>query len=165
MIRHYRPEDFDAVSRVCLLTGDAGQDATGLHSSDELIPDTWVRPYLRFEPDLAWVVDDAGVDGYLVATADSRAFALLHDTGPLVPEVDEYPAHLHINLLPRLQGRGLGRELIGVLVAELERRGIRGLHLGVDPANTGAIAFYERLGFAALPSSEPESPVMGLRLG
>lgn len=64
----------------------------------------------------------------------------------------EYPAHLHIDLLPEAQGQGLGRRLIDTLFAELRRRGVPGLHLGMDPANRGAAAFYERLGMQRLPS-------------
>lgn len=174
MIRSYASRDYDAVSRVCVLTGEAGGDATGLHPSDDYLPDTWLRPYLRFEPDLAWVVDEGeGARGYLVATADSRRFAQRYrdewrrggDQGPLIPEVDEYPAHLHVDLLPELQGRGYGRALIEGLVAELGHRRIRGLHLGVDARNGGAIAFYRRLGFRELESSSPESLMMARSLG
>ena len=62
------------------------------------------------------------------------------------PNVGDHPAHLHIDLLPETQGQGLGRQLIETLFAELTRRGVRGLHLGIDPNNAGAAAFYERLG-------------------
>jgi len=82
----------------------------------------------------------------------------------LLPEVDEYPAHLHIDLLPRLQGQGIGRSLIATLVEALQERGVPGLHLTMDAANTGAAAFYERLGFTPLSSSTPEEPALGLRL-
>jgi len=73
-----------------------------------------------------------------------------------------HPAHLHIDLLPEAQGRGLGRALIRTLLAELSSRGIRGVHLGIDPANTGARAFYERLGFTELRGSTPEEPLFGI---
>lgn len=66
----------------------------------------------------------------------------------------EYPAHLHIDLLPEAQGHGLGRRLIDVLVAELKRRGIKGLHLVASQENAGAIAFYPRVGFEPLPSPD-----------
>jgi ribosomal protein S18 acetylase RimI-like enzyme len=82
----------------------------------------------------------------------------------LVPELAEYPAHLHIDLLPRLQGSGWGRRLVDTLIAELTGRGIRGLHLSLDPENTGARAFYDRLGFAELPSSTPDSPLLGMTI-
>jgi len=58
-----------------------------------------------------------------------------------------YPAHLHINLLPRVQGRGLGRVLIERLLAQLAARTVVGVHLGVSRTNTRAIGFYEHLGF------------------
>jgi ribosomal protein S18 acetylase RimI-like enzyme len=82
----------------------------------------------------------------------------------LIPEADDYPAHLHIDLLPRLQGQGMGRRLIETLIAALRERGIPGLHLGLDAANTSARAFYDRLGFVELPSSTAEVPVLGMRL-
>ncbi|QIG39861.1 GNAT family N-acetyltransferase [Microbacterium sp. 4R-513] len=70
------------------------------------------------------------------------------------PYGDAYPAHLHIDLLPELQGQGWGRRLIDTLVAALRERGVTGLHLVASSGNTGALAFYTRLGFTALPSHE-----------
>ncbi|KQY46598.1 GNAT family N-acetyltransferase [Cellulomonas sp. Root137] len=60
---------------------------------------------------------------------------------------DRFPAHMHIDLLPRAQGQGLGRRLVETLSAALRERGVPGLHLGVDSRNEGAIAFYSRVGF------------------
>lgn len=74
----------------------------------------------------------------------------------------EYPAHLHIDLLPETQGQGLGRRLIETLFAELKTRGVRGLHLGMNPTNTGAGAFYERLGMHRLDSG-PDTTMYGVR--
>ena len=62
----------------------------------------------------------------------------------------EYPAHLHIDLLPRVQSRGLGRRLIDTLLAILRDRGVPGVHLGVAAANRRAIGFYRHLGFTRL---------------
>jgi ribosomal protein S18 acetylase RimI-like enzyme len=75
-----------------------------------------------------------------------------------------YPAHLHIDLLPETQGQGLGRRLIETLFAELERRGVPGLHLGMDPENVGAAAFYERLGMTELPAA-PGGKSYGITFG
>ncbi|GAA4384990.1 GNAT family N-acetyltransferase [Agromyces bauzanensis] len=80
----------------------------------------------------------------------------------LIAEVDEYPAHLHIDLLPELQGQGFGRRLINTLRAALADRGVATVHLGMDAANTGARAFYSRLGFHELPSSRPDAPLLGI---
>ncbi len=80
----------------------------------------------------------------------------------LIDELAEYPAHLHIDLLPELQGRGFGRRLIDTLRAALAARGVPAVHLGMDAANTGARAFYDRLGFHELPSSRSSSPLLGI---
>ena len=195
-IRNYRPTDHAAVSRICLLTGAGGTDATGHFESDDLIPDIWARPYLALEPDWAWVVDEGdGAVGYILCAPNTRAFTesyrerwlpvlaarYTHVDPPrtddekmrhlgfwpdrmLIPEVDEYPAHLHIDLLPSLQGRGYGRALVNMLTDALRENGVRGLHLSMDPANTAARAFYDRLGFGELPSSRPDDPLLGIRL-
>src|SRR4029453_13448152 len=46
----------------------------------------------------------------------------------LIAEVDDYPAHLHIDLLPELQGKGMGRRLIDTLRAALAERGVPAVH-------------------------------------
>jgi ribosomal protein S18 acetylase RimI-like enzyme len=61
-----------------------------------------------------------------------------------------YPSHLHVDLLPRLQGQGWGRRLVDTLVERLRAAGSTGLHLGVATANTGAQAFYRAVGFTEL---------------
>lgn len=70
------------------------------------------------------------------------------------PYGEAYPAHLHIDLLPEAQGRGLGRRLIETLRDALRARGVSGLHLTASTENTGALAFYPRVGFTPLPSHE-----------
>lgn len=75
-----------------------------------------------------------------------------------------YPAHLHIDLLPEAQGRGLGRRLIETLLDELRRRGVPGLHLVASDKNTGALAFYDRLGLTRL-ASHPGVQAFGIPLG
>ena len=61
-----------------------------------------------------------------------------------------YPSHLHIDLLPRAQGRGFGRRMLEAVMDTLARRGSPGAHLGVSPSNGRALGFYERLGFREL---------------
>ncbi len=70
------------------------------------------------------------------------------------PFGEDYPAHLHIDLLPETQGQGLGRRLIETLEQALRDAGVPGLHLVASAENTGAIAFYPRVGFEPLPSPE-----------
>ncbi|PLR41136.1 ribosomal-protein-alanine N-acetyltransferase [Chimaeribacter californicus] len=53
----------------------------------------------------------------------------------------------NIAIDPVFQRRGLGRELLEALIAQLEARGILTLWLEVRASNAGAIALYEQLGF------------------
>ncbi|WP_454110590.1 GNAT family N-acetyltransferase [Leifsonia shinshuensis] len=193
-IRPYRPADRADVYDICVRTGASGGDARGLYSVDDLIPDVFAGPYLEYQPDLAFVVDTGErVAGYVLAAADSVAFADWYDAHwlpgfreryplekaptpkerdaigfgldqheAIVPEVDRFPAHLHIDLLPELQGQGFGRRLIRELLAALRERGVPGVFLRMSPANTGAMAFYRRLGFEELPSSRPDAPALAI---
>jgi len=61
-----------------------------------------------------------------------------------------YPAHLHVDLLEELQGKGLGRSLMQTFIREAKRRGAAGIHLGVDGRNIRAFGFYEKMGFTIL---------------
>ena len=61
-----------------------------------------------------------------------------------------YPSHLHIDLLPRAQGRGYGRRMLEQVMDTLAQRGSPGVHLGVSTRNARAFGFYQRLGFREL---------------
>lgn len=74
-IRRAVPSDRDALYRVCVLTGDAGQDATGQYRYPELLGDVFVGPYLALEPAFAFVLDGGdGAEGYVLGALDSAAF-------------------------------------------------------------------------------------------
>lgn len=103
------------------------------------------------------------VSGAAEPTRQDRIIRYASGRAPGVEKhVARYPAHLHIDLLPETQGQGLGRRLIETLFAELRRRGVRGVHLGMNPANAGAGAFYERLGMHPLESG-PDTTMYGVR--
>ena len=85
-----------------------------------------------------------GLEQHLVERLDGR-----DPTDPRL--VEQFPAHLHIDLLPAVQGGGNGRLLITALLDALREAGARGVHLGVDPANARALGFYRHLGFAEVP--------------
>ncbi|MCS0602650.1 GNAT family N-acetyltransferase [Streptomyces sp. LP11] len=76
---------------------------------------------------------------------------LHHPERMLVPELAAYPAHLHIDLLPPWQGRGHGRRLMHAFLDALRLQGVEAVHLGMVTVNTGARAFYDRLGFHEIP--------------
>jgi ribosomal protein S18 acetylase RimI-like enzyme len=75
----------------------------------------------------------------------------IHHPGRTASEIVEpYPSHLHINLLPRLRGRGLGRRLMERWLGSIRDLGSRGAHLAVGSANARAIRFYRAYGFREL---------------
>lgn len=105
------------------------------------------------------------LDTPATSRAERVALLLIHHA-PRAPEdvVADFPSHLHIDLLPDGQGRGLGRRLIEHLVAALRADGSPGVHLGVDARNTRAIGFYRAVGFTEL-HADPRHHVFGMRLG
>jgi ribosomal protein S18 acetylase RimI-like enzyme len=77
---------------------------------------------------------------------------LLHNPeSMIIPDLADYPAHLHIDILPEYQGRGHGRELMRVQLSALRRAGAPRVFLGTLTANSASRAFYEKLGFQVVP--------------
>lgn len=89
--------------------------------------------------------------GQLARGAQLAAHDIHHPFRAPAELTRNYPSHLHIDLLPRQQGRGLGRRMIATLTSELRQRGSAGVHLGTSERNQRALGFYRRLGFTALP--------------
>jgi ribosomal protein S18 acetylase RimI-like enzyme len=89
-------------------------------------------------------------------TDDTSATAIftrtLHRGHPPSVRIDlaQYPASLHIDLLPQAQGQGVGRQLMMHLFAELRKSEVPGVHLYVAASNTAAVGFYERIGFQCI---------------
>ncbi|QDQ28782.1 GNAT family N-acetyltransferase [Chitinimonas arctica] len=131
------PADIASVYAICLATADAGQDAGAPGRQGELYGHLYAGPYLDLAARFAWVAEDGeGVCAYALATDDSSAFYArmeaawlpplrrqyqtaispldqglldrLHAPFTLDPRLADWPGHLHIDLLPRCQGRGLG---------------------------------------------------------
>src|SRR5215469_11358966 len=141
-IRPYRADDLEALYDICLKTGEAGQDATALYRDGRRLGHIYAAPYGVLEPESCFVVEDEhGIGGYIVGTrntfafekrmevewwpalraeiaeggddADARMARLIHHPARTPRGISEpYPAHLHINYLPRLQGIGMGKQLI-----------------------------------------------------
>lgn len=74
-LRHATAADHDALSMVCLRTGDAGADATAREDDPALLGLIYAVPYQVLEPDLAFAVDGpAGVCGYLFGALNTGRF-------------------------------------------------------------------------------------------
>ena len=89
----------------------------------------------------------------------AKAAGILPDQGALQSGTPDelargFPSHLHINLVPRLQGQGIGRQLIATVISALRDQGSHGLHLHVRHGNQRAAGFYRHVGFAELPADD-----------
>ena len=74
-LRRATAADDKAICRVCLLTGDAGQDASAREDDPNLLGQIYCLPYRVQEPDFAFVVDSPdGVCGYLFGAPDTVQF-------------------------------------------------------------------------------------------
>jgi GNAT superfamily N-acetyltransferase len=72
---------------------------------------------------------------------------------------DDFPAHLHIDILPSNQGAGNGRRLIETFMDAAAVAGSPGVHVTVALANARAHGFYLRVGFEPLPIAS-DGPVV-----
>ena len=77
--------------------------------------------------------------------------------------ISEYPSHLHIDLLEKAQGRGIGKAMMLLVLESLREQGSPGVHLGMGAQNARAFTFYTKLGFALLDKNDDEW-TMGLKL-
>ena len=73
----------------------------------------------------------------------------------------EFPAHLHIDLLPGAQGRGQGKLMMDHYISHLKDNNIKGVHLELSITNERAFNFYKKYGMDELERNE-DSIFMGL---
>lgn len=178
-IRAATEADRDQIAKICLVTGNKGSDATGQFGDHLTLADVYALPYLE-GPSCFVLVWDVGGEprGYILGALDTAAFQewFVREWWPrvgrahervtaddewlldcaadprrmLIPQLADYPAHLHIDLLPDQQGRGAGRQLVEAACALAAERGAPGIHLVADLANPNVEKFYPRVGFEEL---------------
>ncbi|KAF9464419.1 acyl-CoA N-acyltransferase [Collybia nuda] len=189
-IRKATIDDAPALSKICLLTGDAGASAEHLHDYGELPGLVYAVPYVNLPTTWGFVMVDDTINevvGYILGSKDTRAYekyAAEHWWPPLAekyppsmavkPDDERYmkllqnmhtasaaniafaAAHLHIDILAQYQKQGWGRKLIKTGIEYLEGEGVEGggVWLGLDPRNTGAKKFYEKLGFVGIQGAD-----------
>ena len=186
-IRSYNPADTSAVYKICLKTGNAGQDATDLFFDPLVLGHIYVGPYMEFEPQSVFILeDDQGICGYIMGVLESRTYyqwmhnewlpKILVDykkpTGDpdtwdetekttnllFQPESQrlfpDFPAHLHIDLLSRAQGRGQGKLMMDRFIDHLKFNKIPGVHLELSRNNDRAFRFYCKYGMQELDRND-----------
>jgi len=79
---------------------------------------------------------------------DERMAHHIHHPGRTPRRINErYPAHLHIDLLPRFQGRGIGKRMVDRWLETVAALGAHGACLGTGDGNPRAVRFYRAYGF------------------
>jgi len=97
------------------------------------------------------------------SSRDAQIIRAIHRGHEQQNNFPDYPAHLHIDILPAGQGVGWGRRLIETLLTAMRDNGAPGVHLGVGGRNSRAIGFYEHVGFQRLQTM-PWGLVLGMKL-
>ncbi len=84
-------------------------------------------------------------------THDQRRAFTIHRPTHAPPAVALlYPAHIHMNLLPRLHRRGVGTKLFDCWTTVAGAQGARAIHVAINRANIGGAEFWTKMGFADL---------------
>lgn len=99
--------------------------------------------------------DTAAIPSWKRTHDQWSAYQIHHPFAVPDPVVAAAPAHLHIDLLPRLQGQGLGKALLDAWLPNVGGRA----HLGCSAKNHRALRFYDRYGFRRLEGVGPKQVV------
>ncbi|SDE61483.1 Acetyltransferase (GNAT) family protein [Thermus arciformis] len=176
-LRPARPEDLPAIARLSHQTLLLGREGPGVFPSEALWGELFVAPYLKGGCCALVAEEEGRVVGYILGACAYFPLALalslrlprvllgflLGGYGPRLPHLryllrlllfpgpkaprKAYPAHLHIAVDPKAQGRGLGRALLAAFLDCLKKRGVKGVQLSTTRANEAARRLYRSLGF------------------
>jgi putative acetyltransferase len=133
VVRPVRPEDGPAVAAITSERAVCWGTMQVPHQRPELWRDRFGRndPTRFFVHVVEVATEIAGVGSLVVEAAFRRRHA----------------ASLGMMVSERFQGRGVGRELLGALVALADELALTRVELGVYPDNERALRIYERAGF------------------
>ena len=174
--------DLDGIRKVCLAL--ATEEWKQSDSMRQFLQTAFCDYYIENEPENAFVAEDEGrIVGYILCAKDFDAWVTTFNADYASrPEMQDfkafvmgtienpsnfakdYPAHLHIDILPEYQHAGLGTRLMNELTAHLRSIGVCGVMLEVAAENDNAVSFYLKQGFKPLKTGE-RSIVMGKALG
>ena len=85
-----------------------------------------------------------------------RCHQIHHPPSPPRAVVDRFPAHLHLNLLPKLQRKGIGSRIAGLWCDTAAGLGATAAHIGANRENEAAIAFWRQIGFDDIEGGDVE---------
>ena len=168
-VRSYKPTDKENVRFICLNSEGPCEEPEDFQ---HFILTTYCDYYLEHEPYNCFVAADETdrAIGYVICTENYDTFETVFFS-EYVPKLKInrnffraasrsvdlqkeykalYPAHLHIDLLPEYQRRGLGHKLVDTLCAHLKAKAVPGVMLTVGSMNLVGQSFYEKYGFTKL---------------
>lgn len=173
-------EDLPAVRSICLATCTDPD----LLANPKILYLLFADFYLNEEQGHCFVATENGqVVGYILSSFSQKKFAatLKAKYLPLIKKADPhlyhlqhallfachfwpvYPAHLHIDIDPAYQQKGIGSRLMENLVATLRINHVKGVYLTVSKSHPQAIRFYRKQGFKTL-RNWPGMYVLGKKL-
>jgi ribosomal protein S18 acetylase RimI-like enzyme len=182
-IRPFQDKDKDDVRFVCLNS----EGPCDLNEADQhFILTTYCDYYIEREPQNCYVAADdtdravgyifcaESFDGFFPVflrdyasrfslSQENYRISASHSADLQQKYKSEYPAHLHIDLLPEYQRMGLGHKLVDTLAEHLRSKGIPGVMLTVGTLNKVGQSFYNKYGFSILEVA-PGDIAYGLKL-
>lgn len=87
----------------------------------------------------------------------------LHSADPQGEYKNEYPAHLHIDVLPEYHRMGIGHKMVDALCKHLKSKNIKGVMLTTGADNVKGRGFYKKYGFTELKIYD-DAVAYGLKL-
>lgn len=109
--------------------------------------------------------DQQRIDEYVLEKNMEGLDELMHMSMSMYPKFQQdYPSHLHINILPDYQRDGIGTMLMKTLFDYLKEEKVNGVMLGVAAHNEKGISFYKKCGFNNLEGNEQVN-IMGIKIG
>ena len=164
-VRKYQEKDKEGVRFACLNS----DGPTESENFGKFVLHTFCDYYIEKEPENCFVLsDDGNAVGYVICTEDYDAYREVFDkeylplnkdlseelykwaeTSTVIQEKhkNEYPAHLHIDILPEYQRQDWGGKLIDALSEHLKAKGVRGVMLTTGSDNEKGCGFYRKYGF------------------
>lgn len=183
IVRPYEPKDKEKVHFICLNSeGPCKSSKRGVNFALSVYCDY----YIENEPENCFVAvdEDDNAIGYIICAEDFDVFkerfirnyytrikswefrrrkSALRSIIPHEKYKTDYPAHLHIDILPSYQRMGLGHSLTDELLRHLKNKGIKGIMLTTWIKNKKGRGFYDKYGFSLLEEMK-NCAVYGIRL-
>lgn len=182
-VRPYKEKDKENLRFVCLNSdGPCKLSKRGKN----FILTTYCDYYIEKEPENCFVAADENdkAIGYIICTENFDVFkerfvseyyakikkwefrrrkSALRSIIPHEKYKEEYPAHLHIDVLPEYHRMGLGHKMTDALLEHLKKKGIKGIMLTTWIRNEKGRGFYDKYGFTLLEEMK-NCAVYGLKL-